>query len=415
MADDRTLLDRVQEALDREGRVEGDPALERGLAADPEAAAAARELAQIDETLRGLGDVRRSAAARQAFAARVLRAVRTPASPDEDPGAWLVTPPLEDPTREAASAPPPPPDAPSEPAPRAGEFSLERLGQLATTPSAAPRPRRRPAPRPADDRVEIPKVGRVLPPPPDLTLEPPTPAPAASLPPGKDDASRFAIPALLAFLVVAGGAGAWWWLASGDGDPELAQVDAAATGGDPGAPDAPRTDEPPTGGDEGAGGTADDGEAAEDEDTEVAAAAEADGAAEAAPAGEAAPEAAAATEEKRRAARARRARSGRTAVTPRTPPSPSRGSSALPATPGRQDVLQAMKRVEPAVRACRQERTGVAQVRITVASSGRVRNAIVQGLFAGTPEGSCIARAVRRARFPAFREDSFTITYPFRL
>lgn len=411
MADDRTLLDRVQEALDRDGRIEGDPALERGLAADPETAAAARELAQVDETLRGLGDVRRSAAARQAFAARVLRAVRAPASPDEDPGAWLVPPPLEDPAPQAASAPPPPPDAPSEPAPRAGEFSLERLGQLATTPSAAPRPRRRPAPRPADDRVEIPKVGRVLPPPPDLTLEPPTPAPAASLPPGRDDASRFAIPALLAFLIVAGGAGAWWWLASGDGDPELAQVDAAATGGDPDAPDAPGADGTPIEGDDGVGGTAGDGEVAEAPDAEAAAD---DGAEEAAPDGEAAPEEATASEETPRAARPRR-RSGRTAVTPRAPPSPRRDSAALPATPGRQDVLQAMKRVEPAVRACRQERSGVAQVRITVASSGRVRNAIVQGLFAGTPEGSCIARAVRRARFPAFREDSFTITYPFRL
>jgi hypothetical protein len=48
-------------------------------------------------------------------------------------------------------------------------------------------------------------------------------------------------------------------------------------------------------------------------------------------------------------------------------------------------------------------------------SSGRVTNARVQGQFAGTPEGSCIARAVRRARFPRFKRPSFQVTFPYRL
>jgi hypothetical protein len=39
----------------------------------------------------------------------------------------------------------------------------------------------------------------------------------------------------------------------------------------------------------------------------------------------------------------------------------------------------------------------------------------VSGPFAGTPVGSCVARAVRAARFPPFAEDRFEVTYPFQL
>jgi hypothetical protein len=67
------------------------------------------------------------------------------------------------------------------------------------------------------------------------------------------------------------------------------------------------------------------------------------------------------------------------------------------------------------VSACAAERHGVATVEITVGSSGRVRSALVTGDFAGTPEGSCVARAVRRARFPQFTQPTFEITYPFSL
>jgi hypothetical protein len=53
---------------------------------------------------------------------------------------------------------------------------------------------------------------------------------------------------------------------------------------------------------------------------------------------------------------------------------------------------------------------------ITVAgSSGRVTNAVVSGQFAGTPVGSCVARAARGARFPRFRNDTFSVSFPFRL
>ena len=87
----------------------------------------------------------------------------------------------------------------------------------------------------------------------------------------------------------------------------------------------------------------------------------------------------------------------------------------LPVTPDRDAVLAAMRSVQPLVEACAGERHGVATVQITVGSSGRVRSALVTGDFSGTPEGSCVARAVRRARFPQFTQPTFEITYPFSL
>jgi hypothetical protein len=42
-----------------------------------------------------------------------------------------------------------------------------------------------------------------------------------------------------------------------------------------------------------------------------------------------------------------------------------------------------------------------------------VTSANVGGSFAGTPAGSCIARAVRGARVPGFERPTFTVNYPF--
>jgi hypothetical protein len=44
-----------------------------------------------------------------------------------------------------------------------------------------------------------------------------------------------------------------------------------------------------------------------------------------------------------------------------------------------------------------------------------VTHVLVGGDFAGTTEGSCIARAVRGARFPAFKQERFRILYPYAL
>jgi hypothetical protein len=57
----------------------------------------------------------------------------------------------------------------------------------------------------------------------------------------------------------------------------------------------------------------------------------------------------------------------------------------------------------------------VAEVAMTVKNTGRVTHAVVRGDFAGTPEGSCIARTVRKVRLPPFLRPSFTLVYPFAL
>ena len=100
------------------------------------------------------------------------------------------------------------------------------------------------------------------------------------------------------------------------------------------------------------------------------------------------------------------------------PIAPAAGTPAadLPATPTRDDVLAALRPIEGQVRTCAQGHYGVVPVRVTVASSGRVTTAVVTGgSVLGTPAGSCIARTVRSARFPAFSQDRFVVDYPFAL
>ena len=67
------------------------------------------------------------------------------------------------------------------------------------------------------------------------------------------------------------------------------------------------------------------------------------------------------------------------------------------------------------MQACADGRSGVAEVDVTIAANGVVTNALVGGDFRGTPQGSCIARAVRKARFPKFTKDSFRLLYPYSL
>jgi len=67
------------------------------------------------------------------------------------------------------------------------------------------------------------------------------------------------------------------------------------------------------------------------------------------------------------------------------------------------------------VRACVGDTHGVAEVVLTVKNTGRVSHAVVGGDFAGTPEGSCIARTVRKTRLQPFLRPSFTLVYPFAL
>ena len=89
--------------------------------------------------------------------------------------------------------------------------------------------------------------------------------------------------------------------------------------------------------------------------------------------------------------------------------------AALPETPGRDEVLAAMTPLRDAIRECADGRGGVAELDLSVASSGAVLNALVHGDYAGTPQGSCIARAARKASFAPFRRDRFRVLYPMSL
>ena len=44
-----------------------------------------------------------------------------------------------------------------------------------------------------------------------------------------------------------------------------------------------------------------------------------------------------------------------------------------------------------------------------------VATAVVGGDFAGSPEGSCIAKTVKQAQFPQFSKPAFKFTYPVQL
>jgi predicted Zn finger-like uncharacterized protein len=96
-------------------------------------------------------------------------------------------------------------------------------------------------------------------------------------------------------------------------------------------------------------------------------------------------------------------------------PTPAAEDSDLPDSPSRDEILAAMRGVESAVRACAegQQVQGTAEVQLTITgNNGRVTTANVGGIT-GTV-GSCIARAVRNAKFPRFTKPTFSVKYPYR-
>lgn len=92
------------------------------------------------------------------------------------------------------------------------------------------------------------------------------------------------------------------------------------------------------------------------------------------------------------------------------------GSWGAPASPpSRAEVAAVVETVRGNVRSCAGGRHGTAQVRLTIAPSGRVRAVRVGGDFEASAEGSCMARAVRGLSFSPFQGSSLTVAYPFQL
>jgi hypothetical protein len=107
-------------------------------------------------------------------------------------------------------------------------------------------------------------------------------------------------------------------------------------------------------------------------------------------------------------------------VAPTPAPAPVKSAAPLagellPAHPTREQVASSLDAVTTELRKCVGERHGLAEVTVTVRPAGFVSYAVVSGEYAGTSEGSCIARAVRAAKFPAFSDPTLRVTYPFQL
>lgn len=100
-------------------------------------------------------------------------------------------------------------------------------------------------------------------------------------------------------------------------------------------------------------------------------------------------------------------------VRPRTEPETATGN--MPDIPSREAVIDALEPLREAMSACVRGQHGVAQLDITVSGAGYVTHAVVGGDFAGTPDGSCIARAARGAKFAPFKKPRFRVIYPFSL
>ena len=100
-----------------------------------------------------------------------------------------------------------------------------------------------------------------------------------------------------------------------------------------------------------------------------------------------------------------------------TSASSSRESSSLPDAPSRNDVKTALQGVSGGVKACKKDSGGTATVNVTFSGkTGRASGAkVASGPFKGTPVGSCIESAVKRARVPRFKQSSFKVTFPYRL
>jgi hypothetical protein len=90
--------------------------------------------------------------------------------------------------------------------------------------------------------------------------------------------------------------------------------------------------------------------------------------------------------------------------------------SALPPTPSREDVTQAMTVLLPAIRGCAMGQSGLATAGIVVRNDGKVASVSVAGApFAGTPSGRCMEGVLRRARFPRFKQPTFRVKFPLAI
>jgi hypothetical protein len=80
--------------------------------------------------------------------------------------------------------------------------------------------------------------------------------------------------------------------------------------------------------------------------------------------------------------------------------------------PSRDQVRDTMLALHASLSACAGDKHGTTFANVTVQGSGRVSYSLIDGAFAGTEAGSCMARTLRAATFPSFAGPPFKVRYP---
>jgi hypothetical protein len=88
---------------------------------------------------------------------------------------------------------------------------------------------------------------------------------------------------------------------------------------------------------------------------------------------------------------------------------------APPDAPSRDAIMAGFNSVREQVLVCAHGSGGVAPIEATIVGDGHVIHASVGGYYQGTPEGSCIARALRAAQFAPFARESIKVAFPYAL
>ena len=79
------------------------------------------------------------------------------------------------------------------------------------------------------------------------------------------------------------------------------------------------------------------------------------------------------------------------------------------------DFKAGMATIAAQAQACYKGTQGTASVKLTIGPTGSVTKVTVGGAFAGKPEATCVANAVKAAKFPAWDGGPQSFTYSYML
>jgi hypothetical protein len=85
----------------------------------------------------------------------------------------------------------------------------------------------------------------------------------------------------------------------------------------------------------------------------------------------------------------------------------------LPEQLTRSEVQKGLEDVRSVLASCAAGEHGTTYANVTISGAGRVSYSTIEGAFAGSPAGSCMARALRTSDFPKFSGAPLKVRYPF--